>query len=1138
MPRRERIERPDRPRPTVTSSNHLIVDALASTPGFRTLLTELPEPGRSHVVGGVTGSAAAATVAALHHERPDRILVAVLGDPRQAAAAEADLETLLGESAVRLFPQREALPYEADEPHLEIGGLRVEAIEGVFAGRTRVLVTTVRALQERIPVPERLAELRLTLTVGDHSGFQALITGLEARGFDRVPLVEEVGQFAVRGGLVDLFSFGAPDPVRIEFWGDEITSIRHFDILDQRTTGEVPETHVLPVDFRAGTGGVNVVRSLVELLPTDALLVDLSNDDWRAAANRAWEHAVRVHGELRQAGQRDLVAPQELLLEPRRADEAVRRFPRLVLRAEAPGAPSLGTEPPPSIERDMDRLAAVLREGAARGEQTLLLCDNDGQAERLDELLESAGGAPRGAQVAVGSLDGGFFLPRARPPLRVLTDHEIFRRTRRLRRGRRFRGSVALESLAQLTPGDYVVHMDHGVGQFKGMERLEVAGEAIEALAIEYAGGEILRVPVYRLDLVERWVGGDDEARPPQVHRIGGKRWKTLKRKTQESIERMTAELLELYARREAATGFAFSPDTRWQREMESSFLYEDTPDQRRATEDVKRDMESSRPMDRLLCGDVGYGKTEIAVRAAFKAVQDGKQVAVLAPTTILVEQHRHTFEERLADYPVRIGALSRFRSATETRDLLGRIETGDVDIVIGTHRLLSSDVTFRDLGLLVVDEEQRFGVKHKERLKQLRATVEVLTLSATPIPRTLYLSLSRIRDLTVLKTPPRDRMPVLTHILPWSDGLVSEAIHRELDRGGQTFFLHNRVETIYTAAEKIRALVPEARVEVAHGQMAGGELDEVMTAFVEGAVDVLVCSAIIENGLDVPNANTLIVDRADRFGLSQLYQIRGRVGRSDRRAYCYLVVPDQVTDDAARRLKVLEHYTELGSGYSVALRDLELRGAGNLLGADQSGFAHTVGIDAYLRLLESTVERIRREEEGDDELPEPEVSLAGSAFLPEAYVSDPGQKLHLYRRLSKIRSRQETDALREELEDRFGSLPDEVARLLDAAVLRLVGRRVGVDRILVRDRQARVNFRPGVVPRLQRLQGPLRERQVEVEVRRVAPLSLALTQLGPQPMIATLIEALDLLNADDEPEPTAGRPVTAGAPPSRSPGR
>lgn len=1097
----------------MSPTDHRILDAIESTPGFQDISARLPVAGGALRVTGTIGSAASATVAALHRRHPERLLVAVLADPPGAAAIEADLESLLGEGQSALFPQREALPYESDEPHLEIGGLRVEAVEALFSGRVRILVTTVRALQERIPVPEGIARLRLTLTTGESAGFQTLVDALEERGFDRVPLVEEVGQFAVRGGIIDLFSFGSPDPVRVEFWGDDIESIRAFDVLDQRSTGPLDEVHVLPVDFSSHSEAeATAPRALLELLTQDAILIDFGGDGWASYVTRAWEHAVRVHDELQRSGMRELVPPQTLLLPPEQAVKSLAGFPRIEFREGADGDVSLGAEPPPPVERDMKRLQALLREGTARGESTLLLCDNEGQAHRLEEILESGDGIPPGAQVAIGSLEGGFLLPRATPPLRVFTDHEIFRRSRRLRRGRRFRGAVSLESLAQLTPGDYVVHMDHGVGQFTGMQKLEVAGEEIELLAIEYAGGEVLRVPVYRLDLVERWVGEDDEATPPQVHKIGGRKWKTLKKKTEEAIAKMTAELLELYARREAASGYAYGPDTQWQKEMESSFLYEDTPDQRTATADVKRDMEGPRPMDRLICGDVGYGKTEIAIRAAFKAVQDGKQVAVLAPTTILAEQHRHTFDERLADYPVRVGALSRFRSAKETTELLKRVETGDVDIVIGTHRLLSEDVVFRELGLLIVDEEQRFGVKHKERLKHLKTSVDVLTLSATPIPRTLYLSLSRVRDLTVIRTPPRDRMPIITHVLPWSDGLVSEAIHRELDRGGQAFFLHNRVQTIYTAAERIRSLVPEARIEVAHGQMTPVELDRVMTAFVDGDLDVLVASAIIENGLDVPNANTLIVDRADRFGLSQLYQIRGRVGRSDRRAYCYLITPDGITEDARKRLRVLEHYTELGSGYSVALRDLELRGAGNLLGADQSGFANVVGIDAYLRLLESTVQRLQEEESGGQDHAEPEISLAGSAYLPESYVPDPGQKLHLYRRLSKIRRSPEVEEMRSELVDRFGEMPPEVERLLDAATLRLLGKRLGIERILVRGRTARLNFRAAVVPRLQALQRPLSDRQVTVEVRRMSPLSLALTQQGVEPLTTTLIQALSVL--------------------------
>jgi len=1057
------------------------------------------------------GSATTAVVAALHERLATRVLVVVTASPTKAAEAEADLEMLLGRDTSYLFPQREALPYESSEPHLEIGGLRVEAVEALLGGRARLMVTTVRALQERSPIPSGLADLRVTLRVGEEAGFQVLLDELSERGFERVSVVEEVGQYAVRGGLLDVFSFGTPEPLRVEFWEDEVISMRYFDILDQRSTMNVQEAHILPVDFRReSSDGPLVSRSLLELLPVDTLFVRLGDGAWEPELRRTWSHVCRLHDELlAQGSQPD--SPERLFLTPEEAETHLRSFGWVDMVGELVGNVVLDCSPPPVIDRNIGRLRDALRGLAGRGGRTLVLCDNQGQCDRLEEILGGPGKIPPGANIIVGSLTAGFILESAEPPLQVLTDHEIFRRTRRVRRTRRFRGAISLESLSQLTPGDHVVHMDHGIGVFRGLQRVRVAGEELESMAIEYAGGEILQVPVYRLDLVERWVGESETSAPPALHRIGGKRWKTLKRKTTEAIEGMTVELLQLYAERETVQGFAFSPDTLWQKEMESSFLYEDTPDQRTASEDVKGDMESPKPMDRLICGDVGYGKTEVAIRAAFKAIQDGKQVAVLAPTTVLVEQHRHTFEERLADYPVRIGALSRFRTPKEQRLLVESLHTGEVDIVIGTHRLLSRDVKFKDLGLLVVDEEQRFGVRHKERLKQLKTSVDVLTLTATPIPRTLQLSLLAVRDMSLIRTPPRDRMPILTTLIPWSDPIVAESLERELDRGGQVFFLHNLVSTIYGAAEHIRELAPEARVDVAHGQMKAKELDGVMRDFVEGDVDILVCSSIIENGLDVPNANTLIVNRADHFGLAQLYQIRGRVGRSDRRAYCYLMAPDDLSDDAQRRLKVLEHYTELGSGYSVALRDMEMRGAGNLLGGDQSGFAQAVGVDTYMRLLEKTVSNLKGRAQ-EQVWPDPEITMVGSAYLPDEYISDSGQKLHLYRRLSKLVLLSEVDSLREELVDRFGEPPQNVEHLLQATSLRILGRKIGVERILVREHEARINFLPSVVPRLAVLEGPLRDRDVDVEVRRMTPLSVVLRQRGPNELISTLISALTAL--------------------------
>ena len=704
-------------------------------------------------------------------------------------------------------------------------------------------------------------------------------------------------------------------------------------------------------------------------------------------------------------------------------------------------------------------------------------------------------------------------LEGAEPPVRVLTDHEIFRRARRLRRARRFRGAVSLESLAQLNAGDFVVHLDHGIGRFRGLEHVRVGGQELEALAIEYANGEMLRVPVYRLDLIERWVGDHEEAPQPRLHRIGGRTWKNLRRRTEDAIQQMAAELLELYAARQVAERPRYPPDTKWQKEMESAFLYEDTPDQRQATADVKRDLESARPMDRLLCGDVGYGKTEIAIRAAFKAAQDGRQVAVLAPTTILAEQHLHTFRQRLAGYPVRVEAISRFRTAREQQDILAALAAGSVDIIVGTHRLLERDVEFRNLGMLIIDEEQRFGVKQKERLKELRRNIDVLTLTATPIPRTLHFSLTGLRDLTLLQTPPRDRMPIITHVLPWVDEVLQDALHRELDRGGQVFFLHNRVQSLAAIGERIQRLVPEANVAMAHGQMPPAELDARMRQFLEGEAEILLTTSIIENGLDVPTANTLIVDRADYFGLAQLYQIRGRVGRSHHRAYCYLIVPEDITDDAEKRLRILEHYTELGSGYHIAMKDLELRGAGNLLGAEQSGFVAAVGLETYTRLLEDTIRRMK----GDTAVAAvpAEVTVEGAAYLPDEYIADSAQKLHLYRRLSRVERNADVAALGAEIRDRYGPLPAEVSRLLMTARLRLLGTALGVERILVQTDAARVSFRDGASPRMIDLQKAFRDHQVEVEIRRPVPLSIVFRRAGAAAIDQILAGGLETLAAD-----------------------
>jgi transcription-repair coupling factor (superfamily II helicase) len=746
------------------------------------------------------------------------------------------------------------------------------------------------------------------------------------------------------------------------------------------------------------------------------------------------------------------------------------------------------------------------------GVPTVILCDNEGQAERLDELLNEGARDPSPAALTVGALGGGFVLPpgdRERG-LRVLTDHEIFRRERRVRRARRY-VSGGVESLA-LKRGDYVVHLEHGVGIFRGIETIFVGQSTVEVAVVEYEGGDRLNVPLYRIDQLERYRSADDvndDAPPPRLHKLGGKRWAAQRDRTRAAIQEMTLELLDLYARRKVASRPAHVPDTAWQRQLESSFLFEDTPDQRKATGDVKRDMESTRPMDRLLVGDVGYGKTEIAVRTAFKAVQSGRQVAVLVPTTILADQHARTFGERLADFPIRIAVMSRFQSVKEQAATLVELAEKKIDIVIGTHRLLSPDVNFAELGLIIVDEEHRFGVKHKERLKQLKLETDVLTLTATPIPRTLHLSLAGLRDMTLMQTPPRDRSPVLTFVEPIDDGLIDEGISRELDRGGQVFFVHNRIETIVGMADHIRRIVPRARIAVAHGQMREHELEDIMHRFVSGEIDVLVSTLIVESGLDVPNANTMFVNRADHLGLAQLYQLRGRVGRSHRRAYCYLLVNDTAVDaEAERRLQVLEHHTELGAGYKIALKDMEMRGAGNLLGAEQSGYVHAVGFDLYLRMLDETVQRLTR----GDAAPRPQpadVSMDLPAYLPDDYLESQEAKLDVYKRLARFETAEEIEALRAELRDRFGALPAPADAMLSLALLRVVGGALGIEGILVRGEEARITFRDSAIPRMKGLSAAFHEVQFQAEVRRAHPLSLKLTRLGGAGLLEGLVRAL-----------------------------
>jgi len=1096
-----------------------LLDAIEALPAFARVHKTIPGSGQSLRVGGLAGSADAVFVAALARALPQRLVVVITDQVGDAERWLADLQSLVDDIPVALYPPREG--FGEVEPHAEVAGERVETLEKLGRSGVRLLLTTARAVLEQTSLPRALAGARLELRKGDVRRLEDLTAHLESIGFERVPMVEDVAQFSVRGGIIDIYSFGMAEPVRLEFWGDDIVELRHFDLNTQRSTRDAELALILPVDGRMRDDDGDAERvSLPSLWPPDAVVIMPAGTSVLPELVRTWDEAEH-HLELARRRGEEWVRRERLFVPPPQMASTLARFgtiriappPQRALSASAadlqPQGPepdvAFATRPPEPISRDLRVLRKLQRDGLP----TIILCDNAGQVERLDELLGEDG--PLSAALAIGVLGGGFIIPNV---VRVLTDHEIFRRDRRLRRTRKYTTGAPLDTIGALKPGDYVVHLEHGIGIYRGIEKIFVRESTIEAAVIEYEGGDRLNVPLYRIDQIERYRSATDvseDAPAPRLHKLGGNRWKQQREKTRMAILEMTQELLDLYARRKVATRPTHGVDTAWQRQLESSFLFEDTPDQRKATEDVKRDLESDRPMDRLLVGDVGYGKTEIAIRAAFKAVQGGRQVAVLVPTTILAEQHARSFGDRLADFPVTVEVMSRFQTAKEQAVVVEKLKKKQIDIVIGTHRLLSPDVEFADLGLIVVDEEHRFGVKHKERLKQLKLQTDVLTLTATPIPRTLHQSLAGLRDLTLMQTPPRDRSPVLTFVEPFDDALIEEAISRELDRGGQVFFVHNRIETIEAIADHLRRIVPRAKVAVGHGQMKERELENVMRQFVDHEVDILVSTLIVESGLDVPNANTMFVNRADHLGLAQLYQLRGRVGRSHRRAYCYLLVPDRVDEEAERRLAVLEHHTELGAGYRIALKDLELRGAGNLLGSEQSGFVHSVGFDLYLRLLDETVRQLS-DAGGQKAWIPADVTLDFPSFLPDDYITSQEAKLDVYRRLTVLREPEDIEALQLEVRDRFGPMPTAAHALFASTILRVLGADLGVEGVLVRASEARVSFRADAVPRLKGLSAAFHGVQFQVDVRRTQPLALKLTRLGGAEMLEGLVRALRAL--------------------------
>ncbi|MBI3911463.1 MAG: transcription-repair coupling factor [Armatimonadetes bacterium] len=1080
-----------------------LLDQLLESPEFSRAAQALRHASQPVWIEGLAGSAKTCVLAGLARYSGRAALV--------ITASEEAAERLAEDLPAFGFRPEEIGLYPASEPELEdllaekkmiasseapeqraLARTRLAVLEGLAEGRLSLVVAPVHAALRATLGP--LCQHRLTLQRGQTADLHRLARQLVEFGYQRAALVEVAGQFALRGGILDVFPSTRAQPVRIEWFGDEIEGLREFDVESQRSLQEMDALTLLPArELLEAPASERGTFTLLEHMPPGCLVV---LDEPGHARIRWQEYREQVNRREALLQESDRVLPEHVAPSRARAEhvdlerwlERLAPYRRLVftllghslpwLRQELAGAVHAGMNSGSidSAQGDLPELATRLRSWIGAGNRVVVISDRPGRvtellveqgipardASRREPSPEAGEGAPRrdslpspnaeegpGVAVHQGRLSAGFRLPGLKRI--VLTDAEIFgggpeHRPRPQRVAQKFKESRPIMSLLELKEGDLVVHVVHGIGRYRGLERRSVNGVQREFLRIDYQEPDRLFVPSDQLDRVQKYIGSDDQ--PPTIHRLGGGDWFRTKSRVRARVKEMAKQLVALYAARQARPGYAFDEDTVWQEELEAAFPYQETKDQLQAIWDTKRDMHAPRPMDRLVCGDVGYGKTEVAIRAAFKAVVDGKQAAVLVPTTVLAQQHYVTFTERLAAFPVNVEVLSRFRTRAEQKEIVRRLAEGDLDIVIGTHRLLSKDVQLSDLGLLVVDEEHRFGVSHKERIKQLKQSVDVLTLTATPIPRTLHMSLAGIRDMSVIEDPPEGRLAVRTYCLEWDPTIIREAILRELDRGGQVYYVHNRIETIFREAEKLRRLVPQARIRAGHGQMSADELEEVMLDFYEHQYDILVCTTIIESGLDIPNVNTIVITEADRLGLAQLHQLRGRVGRSSRQAYCYLTYqPFKVlTETAEKRLEAIRDFTDLGAGFRIAMRDLEIRGAGNLLGPEQHGFMVAVGFELYCQMIEEAVKEIQGK--SVEEVLLPGVNLPINAFLPPEYVPTDGLRLAFYRKIAACREPAHVDAVQAEMEDRFGDPPTPVWHLLALMRLRMACLEAGVGRI------------------------------------------------------------------------------------------
>ena len=1089
-------------------------------PGFTRVASHLKEGTARIRVSGLSPTAKAVLLVLLRRtaERP---LIVVVNDNR---AIEDFVPVLRGfceltaacdpESIVAL-PARDVLPFQNLSPHPELQEERATALWKIATGKASIVVSPIAATAILQRSSEYYTDLARTLRRGESFDLDNLLSHLNTVGYASADVVEMPGQYALRGGILDVYSPEAERPVRVEFFGDEVESIRRFDPTSQRSSNPMDEALLLPltetpvsdqllgaihtrlsgkriagneeiVEAAIRSGGVTVFpgwefyapvagsdRTVFDLLPNAAVLLD-EPDLLRTEFDRFWTRVEEAH---ERSGVGNLVRPTDLYLPP---DDWWQKITSLtgadlehlgITRSEdADSNVTILTQPTPRFHGAVPSMLEEVQKLTAAGNQVLFSVPNTGEVERLADIFTEynvsfkLGSRTRGGEsyadetsyfagevhtttLAKAYVPDGVIFPDAH--LAIFGARDLFDESEAVAsRPQRQKSKVSafLSDFRDLQVGDYVVHVEHGIGQYQGLKEINQGDGNAEFMLLEYAEGARLYVPLTRLDLIQKY--RSSEGAKPTLSHLGTQAWAKTKARVRKAMKDMTDELLKLYAQRKMAQGHAFPAGTEFVREFEDAFEFNETEDQAQAIKDVMRDMESSLPMDRLLCGDVGYGKTEVAMRAAFKAVSDNKQVAVLAPTTVLAFQHYETFKQRFGPFPVTIEMISRFRNAKQQKEILQKAEAGKIDILIGTHRILSKDLKFADLGLLIVDEEQRFGVRHKERIKQMRKQVDVLTMSATPIPRTLHMSLVGLRDMSVIETPPKDRMAIQTVVASWDEKLIQSSIEQELERGGQVYFVHNRVESIFEIAAKLQELVPKARIMVGHGQMGEAELEKVMLGFMHHEADILVATTIIENGLDIPLCNTILINRADRLGLSELYQLRGRVGRSNRRAYAYLLIPKEVelTPIARRRLAALKEFSDLGAGFKIAALDLELRGAGNLLGGEQSGHIEAIGFELYTQMLDRAVREMKGEAAPDEA--ETQLNLGLNIRIPAEYIPEENQRLRMYKRVAGVETESQLSDVASELEDRYGPPPPAVRNLLDYAALKLLCIRVGVNGI------------------------------------------------------------------------------------------